>query len=93
MRRPPVEAMPASIDGAAAQTYDDGGRATALTDVSGLLRRGNAVKAPGLFAAQATSPNLVALADGAADEALATSFRMPLLAAGFTDAKVVVTRK
>lgn len=93
VRRPPVTAMPATIDWGAAQTYQDDGWATVLTDVSANLRRDNDVKAPGLFAAEAKSAHLMALADTAADEALATSFRMPLVAAGFQDAKVVVTRK
>lgn len=92
VRRPPVTVMPAAIDWAAAQTYQDDGWATVLTDVSANLRRDNDAKAPGLFAAEAKSAHLMALADSAADEALATSLRMPLIAAGFADAKVIVTR-
>ena len=76
-----------------AQTYSDDGWATVLTDVGANLKRDNEAKAPGLFAAQAQAKDLVAMADTAADAALETTFRMPLVAAGFPDAKVIVTAR
>lgn len=91
VRRPAVTVQEPSIDWARAQTYQDGNFATALTEVSENLRRDNAAKAPGLFHAQARAPDLMRQADSAADAALATLFRMPLVASGFADAKVEVT--
>jgi hypothetical protein len=93
VRRPAVRALPATIDWAQAQTYSDDGWATVLTDVGANLKRDNEAKAPGLFAAQAQAKDLVAMADTAADAALETTFRMPLVAAGFPDAKVIVTAR
>ncbi len=90
VRRPPVRVMEPTIDWASAQTYGDDGWATMLTDVRANLQRDNAQKAPARFRVQAASPELMRLANNAADEALATTFRMPLVAAGKTDAKVVV---
>lgn len=92
VRRPPVRPMPATIDWAQAQTFQDAGWQTVLTDVSANLKRDNELKAPGQFAAQASARDLVAMADHAADQALETTFRMPLVAAGFPQAKVVVNR-
>ncbi|TPE59246.1 DUF4230 domain-containing protein [Sandaracinobacter neustonicus] len=92
VQRPPVRPMPASIDWGQAQTFEDSGWQTALTGVSANLKRDNEQKAPGQFAAQAGAKDLLAMADHAADQALETSFRMPLVAAGFTDAKVIVSR-
>ena len=92
VRRPPVEPMPASIEWANAQTFQDNGWQTVLTDVSANLKRDNEAKAPGQFAAQARARDLIAMADHAADQALETTFRMPLVAAGYADAKVAVSR-
>jgi hypothetical protein len=92
VRRPPVETMAPAIDWPRAQTFEDGSWAAVLTDVSDNLKRDNEAKAPGLFAQQARAPDLLAMADGAADAALQTAFRMPLVAAGFADAKVVIAR-
>lgn len=92
VKRPAVEALPASIEWGRAQTYQDNGWQTVLTDVSANLKRDNEAKAPGQFAAQARANDLVAMADHAADQALQTMFRLPLVAAGYPDAKVVVTR-
>lgn len=93
VRRPAVRALPATIDWGQAQTFSDEGWATVLTDVGANLKRDNEAKAPGLFASQAKAKDLVAMADSAADSALETTFRMPLVAAGFADAKVVVTTR
>jgi hypothetical protein len=93
VRRPPVQALPATIDWAQAQTYADDGWATVLTDVGANLKRDNEAKAPAKFAAQARGKDLVAMADTAANSALETTFRMPLVAAGFPDAKVIVTSR
>jgi hypothetical protein len=92
LRRPPVRPLlPIAPDWAAAQTYTDDGWATVVTDVAANLKRDNETKAPGMFAAQAQGRDLVAMANTAADAALETTFRMPLVAAGFSNAKVVVT--
>jgi hypothetical protein len=92
IRRPAVEPMEPTIDWAQALTYEDGGLATVLTDVSANLKRDNEAKAPARFAAQARSAELMALANDAADAALERTFALPLAAAGMPDAKVVVTR-
>jgi hypothetical protein len=91
VRRPQVKVMEPTIDWGRAQTYGDRGWATALTDVAANLQRDNAAKAPALFRQQAAAPELMAMADHAADQALATLFRMPLAAAGFGQARVIVT--
>ena len=92
VRRPPVEPMPASIEWGLAQTYQDNGWQTVLTGVGANLKRDNEAKAPAQFAAQARAKDLLAMADQSADQALETTFRMPLVAAGFPDAKVVISR-
>ena len=92
VRRPAVVAMAPAIEWQKAQMYQDGGWATALTGVSDGLRKDNLEKAPGLFLRQSKDADLLALADTAADAALETAFRMPLVAAGFVDARVIVTR-
>lgn len=92
VQRPAVVPMAPAIEWQKAQIYQDGGWATALTGVSDTLRRDNQEKAPGLFLRQSKDADLLALADTAADDALETAFRMPLVAAGFADARVVVTR-
>jgi hypothetical protein len=93
IRRPPVRPMPAAIDWAQAQTFEDAGWQAMLTDVSARLKRDNERKAPGQFAAQARARDLIAMADQAADQALETTFRMPLVAAGYANAKVIVGRQ
>ncbi len=92
VRRPPVTAAEPAIDWSKAQIYRDGNFATAITSVSDRLRDDNFQKAPGLFRAQARADDLQLLAGDAADAALATLFRMPLVASGFADAKVEVIR-
>lgn len=92
VRRPGVTALPAAIDWGQAQTYSDTGWATSLTDVSANLKRDNEKKAPAMFASQAKAADLVAMAEAAADAALETTFLMPLVAAGFPDAEVIVSR-
>ncbi len=91
IRRPPVKVMELAIQWELAQTYQDGGLIPAITKVSDNLKRDNLEKAPGKFRAQAANPELMALSDKAANDALETAFRMPLIAAGFENAKVVVT--
>ena len=92
VRRPAVVPMAPAIEWQKAQIYQDGGWATALTRVSDTLRQDNQQKAPGLFLKQSKDADLLALADTAADSALQTAFGMPLVAAGFPDARVIVTR-
>ncbi|MGQ5700814.1 DUF4230 domain-containing protein [Sandaracinobacteroides sp. A072] len=91
VRRPEIDVLPPTIDWAQAQTYQDKGWATVVTSVSENLQRDNAGKAPDLFLRQGRAPEMLALADKAADAALAMAFRMPLLAAGHETAQVVVT--
>lgn len=92
VRRPAVTVLEPTIDWAAAQTYGDSGWATVLTDVGANLRRDNEAKAPDAFRAQARAPELMELADRAADEALAATFRLPLVAAGVAEPEVEVRR-
>ncbi len=91
VRRPAVEAGAPQIEWEAAQIYSDGNLATALTDVRQRLEQDNRQKAPGLFKAQAASKELMQMAGNSADDALATLFRAPLVAAGHSNPKVVVT--
>ncbi len=91
IQRPPVEADPPRIEWDKAQIYSDGNLMTLLTDVRERLYEDNHKRAPSLFQQQAQAAELMQMADTAADEAIATLFRMPLLAAGHTDPKVVVT--
>lgn len=88
--RPPVRVEEPAILWQQAQVYGDDNWVAAMTDVSERLRQDNEAKAPARFRAQANAPDLVALADDAADRALATTFSMPLVAAGFGNARVVV---
>ncbi|MCG2839587.1 DUF4230 domain-containing protein [Sandaracinobacter sp. RS1-74] len=92
VRRPPVEAGPPVIEWEHAQTYSDGNIASLLTDVQRNLEKDNRQKAPALFKGQAASRDLMQMADNSADDALATLFRAPLVAAGHSNPKVVVTR-
>jgi hypothetical protein len=88
--RPKVTIEEPAILWQQAQVYGDDNWVTAMTDVQERLRRDNEVKAPARFRDQASAPDLVALADDAADRALATTFTMPLVAAGFPNARVLV---
>lgn len=90
VKRPAVMVMEPTIDWGKAQIYQDDGWATVMTEVLPALRRDNDAKAPAAFRRQAASADLLAMADKAADAALETLFRMPLAAAGFEDAKIVV---
>lgn len=92
VRRPPVEVGNPAIAWERAITYADTGVVAQVTGVLGNLQRDNQEKAPALFRAQAEAADLRRMADSAADEAIATLFRAPLLAAGHEDPKVVVTR-
>ena len=92
IRRPAVNVGTPNIDWANAQFYSDEGWATAVTDVRENLRRDNAEKAPARFKQQAATPDLLAMADSAAQIALEQAFRLPLVAAGFAEAKVIVTK-
>jgi len=92
VKRPRVTVMDPTIDWGKAQIYEDAGWATVLTDVGQNLRRDNDAKAPAEFRKQASAAELLAMANGAADAALETIFRMPLAAAGFQDARVNVIR-
>lgn len=91
--RPPVLIEEPTIQWDKAQKYAETGWQTVLTSVSENLQRDNEKQAPKLFRKQAEDPELKRMADAAADHALTAVFSMPLHAAGFPDAKVVVKRK
>lgn len=88
--RPAVAIGEPAIHWDKAQTYSDEGWATVTTGVLERLREDNQKKAPAEFRALARQPELLAMANEAADRALEATYRIPLAAAGFPDAKVVV---
>ncbi len=92
VRRPPVQPMEAAIEWEKADIYGDAGLITAVTEVRQRLEADNRAKAPAVFRAQARATDLMRLADEAADDAIRSLFLMPLLAAGHSDAKVIVSR-
>lgn len=92
VRRPPVSIGEPTIHWDRAQTYTDEGWVAAATGVRDRLREDNQKKAPAEFRAMARQPELLAMADEAADRALKATFRVPLAAAGFADATVEIVR-
>ena len=93
VRRPPVQVGAPAVRWDKAQHYSDGSFIADLNKADAGLLADNQKAAPGSFQRLAAAPDLVAMADRAADEALATSLRLPLVAVGHVDAKVVVLRK
>lgn len=92
VRRPPVSVGEPSVHWDRAQTYSDEGWVVLTTGVRERLREDNQKKAPAEFRALARQPELLAMAEEAADRALKATFRVPLAAAGFPDATVEIIR-
>ncbi len=92
VRRPPVLVGEPAIHWDQAQTYTDQGWVAVTTGVRERLREDNQKKAPAEFRDLARQPDLLAMADEAADRALKATFRVPLAAAGFPEATIEVIR-
>jgi len=86
---PEVEIAGPDVDLNAAQEYGEGGVLTALTNAGELLDQANRAKAVSDLRQQARAAVPMRLAREAARTAVERSFAMPLVAAGFKDAKVV----
>jgi hypothetical protein len=86
---PEVEIAGPDVDLASAQEYGEGGVLSALTDASEQLDSANRAKAVADLRKQAQGAVQMRLAHQAARAAVERSFAMPLLAAGFKDARVV----
>ena len=89
VRRPEVEIAGPDVDLASAQEYGEGGVLSVLTSASEQLDSANRAKAVADLRKQAQAPVPMRLAHQAARLAVERSFAMPLVAAGFKDAKVV----
>ena len=86
---PEVEIAGPDVDLAAAQEYGAGGVLSALTNADQKLDQANRTQAIADLRKQASADVPMRLARTAARAAVERSFAMPLLAAGFKDAKVV----
>jgi hypothetical protein len=93
VRRPPVQVGAPSVRWDKAQHYSDGSFIADLNKADAGLLADNQRSAPKSFQRLATAPDLIVMADRAADEALATSLRLPLVAVGYANAKVVVLKR
>jgi hypothetical protein len=89
VRLPEVEIAGPDVDLGAAQEYGAGGVLSALTNADEALDSANRAKAVADLRKQAQGPMQMRLAHQAARAAVERSFAMPLVAAGFKDAKVV----
>jgi len=89
VRLPEIEIAGPDVDLTAAQEYGQGGVLSALTNANQQLDSANRAKAVADLRQQAQGPVQMRLAHQAARAAIERSFAMPLLAAGFKDAKVV----
>lgn len=89
---PPVLAGP-EVDLAATRELRAGSLLFALTDAEAELDAANRAEANDALLAQARAPVLTEMARQAAAEAVARTFQLPLNAAGYADAKVVVSFK
>ena len=86
---PEIESAGPDVDIAAAQEYGAGGVLSALTNANQQLDSANRAKAVADLRKQAQGATQMRLARQAARAAIERSFAMPLVAAGFKDAKVV----
>lgn len=84
-RRPPVSIGDPTVHWDRAQTCTDEGCVAAATGVRDRLREDNQTKAPAEFRAMARQPELLAMADEAADRVLKATFREPLAAGGVAE--------
>lgn len=89
VRLPEIEIAGPDVDLAGAQEYGEGGVLSALTNADTQLDSANRGKAVADLRKQAQAPVPMRLARQAARLAVERSFAMPLIAAGFRDAKVV----
>jgi hypothetical protein len=89
VRLPEVEIAGPDVDLTGAQEYGEGGVLTALTNADQALDQANRAKAVSDLRKQASAAVPMRLAHEAARQAIERSFAMPLVAAGFKDAKVV----
>src|SRR6476620_4542302 len=89
VRLPEIEIAGPDVDLSAAQEYGQGGVLSALTNANQQLDSANRAKAVADLRTQAQGPVQMRLAHQAARAAIERSFAMPLVAAGFKDAKVV----
>jgi len=89
VRLPEIEIAGPDVDLTAAQEYGQGGVLSALTNANQQLDSANRAKAVADLRQQAQGPVQMRLAHQAARAAIERSFAMPLVAAGFKDAKVI----
>jgi len=89
VRLPEIEIAGPDVDLSAAQEYGAGGILSALTNANQQLDSANRAKAVADLRKQAQGAVQMRLARQAARAAIERSFAMPLIAAGFKDAKVV----
>ena len=89
VRLPEVEIAGPDVDLTGAQEYGEGGILTALTNADQTLDQANRATAVSDLRKQASAAVPMRLAHEAARQAVERSFAMPLVAAGFKDAKVV----
>ena len=89
VKLPEIEIAGPDVDLAAAQEYGEGGVLSALTNSNQQLDSANRAKAVADLRKQAAGPVQMRLAHQAARAAIERSFAMPLVAAGFNDARVV----
>jgi hypothetical protein len=89
VKLPEIEIAGPDVDLASAQEYGQGGVLSALTNANQQLDTANRAKAVADLRKQAAAPVPMRLAHQAARAAIERSFAMPLIAAGFKDAKVV----
>lgn len=86
---PEIEIAGPDVDLAAAREYGEGGVLSALTNSDQQLDQANRQAAVADLRKQASAGTPMRLARDAARQAVARSFAMPLMAAGFSDVKVV----
>ncbi|MFA7441529.1 MAG: DUF4230 domain-containing protein [Sphingomonadaceae bacterium] len=89
--RPPLRLLGPEAELTQAMEYADGAWAIAMAGGAAALDKSNRDAATRRLIEEARKPALMALAQQAADDALARTFALPLHAAGFADAKVVIT--
>jgi Protein of unknown function (DUF4230) len=89
VKLPEVEIAGPDVDLTSAREYGEGGVLSVLTNADQQLDQANRAKAVADLRKQASAEVPMRLARQAARQAIERSFAMPLLAAGFKDAKVV----
>jgi hypothetical protein len=92
VRRPALHILGPEIELDRAREFVDGRLMLALTGSERELDRINREQARARLLAEARQPELLRLAEDAADAALGRTFALPLAAAGWTDVRVEVAR-